>query len=281
MKHAFMILAHKNYHQIKLLIDSLSFGDIYIHIDLKNEELYSQLKKNIQYENVFIISNRVSVNWSGVSQIYATLHLIESVIDSKKQYDYIHLISGQDFILVNNKNLDDFLLSYGNDKIFIEYDNIGLYRWRVKKYSFFRENPKNRTIYFRIVDIFLRLLQCLLPERNNLKEYDLYKGSQWFSVTNECLQFIFKNSKKILKDFKYTACSDEHFFQILVLNSYLKDKVVNSNGRFIVFDRGKASPKILTVKDYDSFMNGEYIFARKFDLSIDEDIIYKIKNKIK
>jgi len=99
MKIAYMIQAHKNFEQIKFLVESLLYkqNGIFIHIDKKNDKLYRKLKDYyINNDNVNIIDNRVSVNWSGFSQVEATINLMEEIDKIDKTYDYISFISGQD-----------------------------------------------------------------------------------------------------------------------------------------------------------------------------------------
>lgn len=284
LKHAFIINAHKKAEQLKLLIDSLQFGDVFIHIDKKNDSLYNELKSFYsKNNNIYFVSNRISVNWSGFSQVKATIELLKLVDSTNNRYDYIHFISGQDLLLMKQDQLDQYLIKNGLDKQYVEVENIGSYKWRLTTYSFFRENPKNRTIRYRFLDNCLRIIQRSIIHRNNFKYYDLYKGSQWFSITYDCMKYILETiegTDYIIK-FKYTACSDEHFFQILLMNSKYKDKVMKYNGRYVVFEGLQASPKLLTNNDYDKFMNGNYLFARKFDLNEDPEVIYRILSYVK
>lgn len=273
MKHAFMILVHKDFKQVNTLISNLGFGDIYIHVDKKNDKLYNQLTNYYSNtNNVFVLTERISVNWSGFSMIRATLLLIKSVIHSNNQYDYVHLLSGQDMILMTHKQLDQFLDSIGKNKILMDCNEIKNYRWRVKRYSLFRENPNNRKLMYRILDNILRYMQFLIPERKNLKGLTLYKGSQWFSIPYECMRYIYMVSNNYIKDFKYSACSDEHFFQILIMNSKYKDDVIGNNARYIVFKNKKASPEFISIDDFNKCINGNFIFARKFESSINKQI---------
>ena len=284
LNHAFILSAHTNFEQIKLLLSTLHFGDVFIHVDKKSEELYQKLK--VEYsnaQNIYFVQNRTSVNWSGFSQVDATLKLLKLVKSVNKKYDYIHFISGQDLLLMTEKELNDFLIRNGTDKLYLEVNSIGQYSWRLKLYYFFRENPKNRNITYRILDNIIRLIQRPFIHRSELKGYDLYKGSQWFSITNDCLNYILEsiNETDFLNKFKFTACPDEHFFQILLMNSKFKDKVMHSNARYIVFEDNKSSPKVLKLEDLKYFMNGQYMFARKFDLNIDEKVINNIISKNK
>lgn len=282
MKHAFILSVHTNFDQIKYLVKSLSFGDVFIHVDKKSESLYEQL--NTYYKNsdhVILLNDRINVNWSGFSQVEATIKLLTAVKDCKRKYDYIHFISGQDLLLMNEKELETFIRDNGF-KEFIEVENIGNYWWRLKCFSFFRENPKNRTLFYRGLDILLRFIQLPFVRRNNLKKYTLYKGSQWFSITDDCLNYILDTvfHTDYVENFKHCACPDEHFFQIILMNSQFKDRVSRYNGRYIQFDGVNTSPKVLTGNDYEHFMNGQYMFARKFDMKVDEKVILRVLNHL-
>ena len=77
LKHAFILSVHTNFSQIKVLIKTLLFGDVFIHVDKKQQTLFEQLKEYYStYENVYVIENRITVNWSGLSQVKATLNLL-------------------------------------------------------------------------------------------------------------------------------------------------------------------------------------------------------------
>lgn len=283
LKHAFIISVHKNFEQIKLLIGSLSFGDVFLHVDLKSDELYRKLC--MEYKdpsNVKIIENRVSVNWSGFSQVEATLNLMKAVKNNHKEYDYIHFISGQDLLLLSPERLDNFIENHGKGKEFIDIEDIGNYKWRVRCFNFFRENPKNRTIILRGIDILLRLMQVPFIHRHNLQNYNLYKGSSWFSITSDFLTYVIKvvEETDYVQQFRYTACPDEHFFQILAMNSEFKHYIVSNNFRYVVFEKLNPSPKTLTMEDYSKFMNGNYMFARKFDLNENAQVVDEVINSL-
>lgn len=276
MKLAFLIQAHKSFNQLEKLIYFLNKNncDIYVHIDLKSEELYNELRKiKKKYKRLNLVKNRKNVIWSGFSQVEATLEMLK--LANLQKYDYINLISGEDLLI---KSLDEFkiFLKKNKGKEFIEFEDIGNKKWRLKKYSFFRENLNNRKLFFRVVDNIIRRLQPKIFERNNLQYFKkLYYGSQWFTLTGDVVEFIldFIKNNKIIEDFKYTACSDEHFFQNILLNSKYKEKCVNNNLRYIKWENKKNSPNILLLKDYEEIIESKKFIARKFDEKVDNKII--------
>ena len=72
--------------------------------------------------------------------IDATVNLMESVFTSKIKYDYIWLISGQDFPLKSSQEIINFFLEKNKGKNFIEIN------------KFERENTikKRYELYFQI-----------------------------------------------------------------------------------------------------------------------------------
>lgn len=54
----------------------------------------------------------------------------------------------------------------------------------------------------------------------------------------------------------------------------------DGNLRYIDFSEHKPSPKILTTEDYAKMHQSKSLFARKFDIAVDEQIIMKIIGEI-
>lgn len=282
LKHAFIMNVHTNFEQVKLVVDSLQFGDVYIHVDKKNEGLYHKIQEEYgDKNNIFLVRDRVYVNWSGFSQVEATLRLLYLVNKTGRTYNYIHFISGQDLLVLSQYELDEYLMKNGLDKQYVEVEEIGAYKWRLLCYSFFRENKNNRKLYYRILDNLIRLPQLLLIKRHTFDDMTLYKGSSWFSITYDCLLYIldYLQNNRYIDRFKYTACSDEHFFQILLMNSKYRDNVMGKNGRYIIFEGLNASPKILDESDFLEFTNGEFMFARKFNYDFAKSTLKKLKER--
>ena len=207
--------------------------------------------------------------------VKATLILLNMVRDSNKKYDYISFISGQDYPIKSKEFIRTFLKKNAG-KEFVEFEDISNYFWRLKCYNFFRENKNNRKLFMRVLDNTIRYPQKLLVRRNNFNNMKLYYGSTWFTITYSCVLYILKyieDNPEYEKQFKYSSCSDEHFFQMIIMNSHYKDSVVNNNLRYTDWSNGGNSPKTLTIKDYDKLKNSDKLYARKFNSDIDKDII--------
>lgn len=123
MKIAILIQCHKNPKQINLLLERLNHPDIdcYLHIDKKADFT----DKIIHRENVFVLPDeqRVSVEWAQISQVTATLNLLNTAVAGiRGSYDYYWLISGQDWPLRSADKIVKFFEEH-NGTNFVQYWN--------------------------------------------------------------------------------------------------------------------------------------------------------------
>jgi len=65
------------------------------------------------------------------------------------------------------------------------------------------------------------------------------------------------------------------FFQTLLLNSPLKDRIVNDSLRYIEWHRPGKKPATLRADGFDALRSSSKLFARKLDMDVDSDMIDK------
>ena len=92
--HAYLILAHNDPSLLKTLVSCLddSRNDIYVHWDAKSGEA-PELQTNNAH--LYVLENRVKVNWAGFSMVEAEYRLFKAAYDNGP-YVYYHLLSGAD-----------------------------------------------------------------------------------------------------------------------------------------------------------------------------------------
>ncbi|MEX3019850.1 beta-1,6-N-acetylglucosaminyltransferase [Kluyvera sp. STS39-E] len=269
MKLAYLIQCHKNPEQIEMLIESLDLDiddNVIIHVDAKCNDTQEKIKiLSMGYKNVHVVPHSVTVNWSGKSQIYATLKMIDYLYSNNMAYDYCLLISGEDVVLNPNK-LKDFL-GISSNKSFIEFrSDHAKYYWRINRYNIFRDCHLSQSWMTRAISsVFVRSQRVLNIKRNNFRDEDIYLGSQWVTISRQhmdiLLDFI---DDKYLKKFNYTSCSDEHFFQMLFKQCINADEYETYNFRHIKFAEGANSPSYLSISELMSVRDYPNIFiARK------------------
>lgn len=300
MKHAFLVIAHNNWWQLKQLITLLDDveHDIYVHIDQKSKDFRQEDFEGIVKKSKIYFYQEYKVYWGGYSIVQVEMLLFEEAY--KKGYDYYHVLSGADLPLKSNKELHDFFeknrglefISYDEDKL----NNDPEIRRRTRLYHFLQNYRRGFKIkqlnsFFTFCERVLLVMQIVLHV-NRVKKIDwtIKYGSQWVSVTHKLVGVLIQNREKIKKVFSYTNCADELFIQTVAYNCGFKNVIYQDsctqkteNMRLIDWERGaNGNPYTFCLKDYDWLMSQDgYLFARKFSETVDREIIYKIYNKIR
>lgn len=289
MKKAYLILAHKNLDHLLRLIDRLDDGSsrFYIHLDLKTK-LSARQKQMLEREHVFLVK-RISTRWGGFSLAEATLLAMKAVQESGEEFGAISLLSGQDYPIKSNADIDAFLTK-SRYSIFLEYFPLPDYkRWntggtyRYKKYFFGTSSvalffSKTMNFMSTLIPVFARKLPYLLRP---------YAGSQWWTIDQYALNYILKyieDNPEYNQFHKFTFAPDELFFHIILLNATdekIRTSLVNDNLRYmnwINFDN--AHPEVLKTRDLSAIESSGSLFARKFDATEDGKILNLIDDRI-
>lgn len=297
MRHAFLIIAHNNWWQLKQLIQLLDAEnhDIYVHIDKKSKSFSEEDFSNFTSKSKVYFFQEYEVFWGGFSQVQVELFLFEKAY--QKKYDYYHLISGADLPLKSNQEIDVFF-EKNQGKEFILYDNEKLQNdpeisRRTKYYHYLQDyrrrySRKWENEFFTFCERVSLVMQIVLHV-NRVKELDwtVKYGSQWVSITNDLVAVLLKQKNKITKVFSCTNYADELFVQTVAYNCGFKDRIyypedgLTENVRFIDWMRGKnGNPYTFRNQDYQSLHMNKNLFARKFSESIDKEIIQRISSEI-
>lgn len=296
MKIGIIILAHKNPDQLSRLLDSLDDESVscFIHIDKKSsikEFQNASLKK--RKAKVHFISKRYDGRWGGLGIVLATLEAMRvAVLD--RNISHISLLSGQDFPITPVKDIVTFL-STQKQTNFIEFTEFNEKTWpnqldRIESYNFRLFSRQYTYPYEGVLSLKQQLLHQafkLYFRLPRLMPYNFkpFFGSQWWTLTiescKEILKFIDGNSKYI-NYHRYSFLPDEFFFQTILLNSnhFNNEKFINSNMRFIKWEKGSSHPIALTTNNFDEIMKSQTLFARKFDQDVDAEVLNQINSAI-
>ena len=282
MKIAVLMQCHKNPEQINLLLKALKHPqvDVFVHVDSKSENIRGDIEKDA---GIYLLPKRdcVDVQWAQFSQVKATLNLLNAAISGGGGYSHYFLISGQDFPIKSIEEIVDFLSAHENDN-FIECSTVKKFEKRNEIYfpscvigrKSWQKVIKNLWIYGtggwnRTFSIF---------KRKPVDGFSYYFGSQWWCLNDKTARWIYNyldRQPRYIKLFSHSLCPDECFFQTLVMNSPYADNV-KPYLHYIKWEKGKSSPKTLTVSDYEGLKQTKKYIARKFDIDIDRQILERL-----
>lgn len=263
--HAYCIMAYNKWSQLQKLINLIddARNDIYLHVDAKSLTDYLQSGGvKAKFSNLYLIDSPIDVEWSDISQTDAEVKLFKRVLESRADYQYIHLLSGSDLLVMNQNETHDFFKR--RDEEFIDIEYAPTFKKRIKYYHFFvRGRRKNA---FRN---FLRRL-LLLPQWffvNRLRDAPLKYayGANWCSLTLPAVKEIVSKYSQYRYMFERSTSSDELYKQMILAAAEKPFKFAKEgNLRYVRFDQGKASPRIISMNEYDDIIHSGCLFARKF-----------------
>lgn len=288
---AILILAHKNIgHVTKLATILHNNFEVYIHFDKKMNipENYKQIldKKNIHY------ISKIDVHWGSWSIGAATVLLMKEVLKNR-QIEYIHVISGQDWLTIPSKNIYDKFID--NDRIYMTYSKAknvkkkgeSIILWQ--KYYFNYDKINRRSTFGKIYHRGLLLIQSLL-RINKFKKLginlEIYSGENWVDMPRDAVEYCInylESHPNLLKMLQTGCFSDEFWMQTILCNSpEFKQRIVKNHHRYIKWQKQHGSyPAILDMSDFDNIINGDYIFARKFENPYSDELITQLNRNNK
>lgn len=284
-KHAYLIMAHTQPELLKKLVGLLDDekNDIYLHIDSKAinfpmEEIRSEIKK----ANC-LFTERTDVTWGSYSQINCEMVLLKEAV--KTEHQYYHLLSGMDLPIKSQDEIHAFFEKY-NGLEFVDEDLPQISEAalsRVKyRHKFFGKAGSMKDILGALETKGQKFLGV-----DRTKKYGnivFQKGRNWFSITHGLAKRVVEKESWIQEVFGQTVCGDELFLQTVARNSEFASKICNPNTmpevpdtRYIDWNRGNNNnPYIFRIEDFQELKSAPGIFARKFDLNVDSDIVEKL-----
>ena len=294
----YLLLCHKDFNQVQLLIDKLKTKDskIYVHVDWK-------VKDFPKFKNATLVKDRVKTNRWWFSLVQCELNGIYEIYPNMKEWDHLVIISWQCRPIKKIEKVEKYVNKLW-DKSYIDYEetkkesvqkvdryyfnDLNMHMPHLSKWLYWLINDKlwhnmwgTRTPMTNIILSYI--VSVILPRRKYLlTNYTLYKWWQWICLSYKHVKWMIKflkswKWKKFYKSFKYTNCSDEIFFQTLFYNSPMKSEIINDTLRYLKWIEDASSPYVITEEFYDELIKSDKLFARKFDINLDWRIVERLE----
>lgn len=272
---AYLILVHRYPEQFKRLFKAIYHPDNYylIHVDKRSGTV---LQKTVQdflldFPNASMMSSKNAL-WGGYSLIDAELRGIQQLLKMGLDWEFFINLSGQDFPLKSQVHIKKFLQK-NRGKDFMKVVNQAEFRfdtlYRIENFCFEFGNKILRTFF----------------KRSYLRDVTPYIGNQWVILSRKFCEFVSYDAevKRFKKFYRNTFIPDEGFFQTVIMNTSYKAKIVNDDKRIIDWvplGTIKLRPRDFTSKDAKFLLASQGLFARKFDESVDGNILTILESNL-
>lgn len=291
MNIAYIVLAHKLPEQVVRLVKKLNSpsATFLIHVDKKSAaSIYRSIAEGLaSWENVYFLK-RHTIYYGDYGHVRATLEGIRKLIELHVSFDHVILLTGQDYPIKSNEEIETFLQE-SDQKSFIEYFPLPDERWGDEHGGLDRidywhlhwagwELPlmkKVRSILPLPEPIWSGIVRVVPFRRQPPIDFRWFGGSAYWCLNRQCIEYVdelMRGNAGLEKYFAHIGIPGEIFFQTLLLNSPFKDQVVNKSLWYIAWSNTR-HPAILNKQHFDLFMSTDNLFARKFDITVDETVL--------
>lgn len=306
MKINYIILAHKNSHQLKRLVTTLNekWVSFYIHLDI-NVDIKPFQKALKDIPNTYFLNKieRKNGTWGDIGIVEATINALKKILADNSE-GYCILLSGQDYPLRSNENIQHFLSKNRNHNFITAFPLPNLHldqggmpritRYKINKSGkrghflflpsifeaeFYNKETLGKLNFLRKSGKWQDIFQ-VVKKRKFPKDLKPYAGGQWWALNiltiKKILKFI-ENHPEYLEYHRYSLLPDEMFFQSIIIyleNSNLSE--ISNSLTYVNWERPLGPlPVTFNKVDFEELREAskDHLFARKFDIKMDEEIL--------
>lgn len=255
---------------------------------------------------IYVLKSKHRLIWTHYSnQVKPYLDVVDWLFTKNVKFDWLINITGQCYPTQSLSCIEEFLSKTPYDG-FIRYWDIDSKKCPWSKEEVFRRYYQRYWLTSRTIYNFLHyihdagLMKPFIKFRSYPpiheyrvglepawvpfgKEFVWYGGYAWFTLSRRAVQYLRDFAKKnlrIMRYYKHTVIPEESWAQTILLNNK-SFNLCNDDKLYIDYSGSRdGHSNVLTIKDYDTITNGNYHFARKFDLTVDPEILDLLDKKI-
>jgi hypothetical protein len=260
-----------------------------IHVDARTDPAtWRAMEEPLRELPHVVFLPRHPCHWGDFGHVRATLKGLRALLASGRPFDYVALLTGQDYPIRSNTEIRQ-TLSAAAGRVFMDWMPVpndawadGLDRFEHRHFRIggrrfaFPGTPFGRT---PLNGAWTRAARALRLYRTMPAGLQPFGGSSYWMMPADCARYVdrfVQERPDVVSFFETVLIPDEMFVQSIVLNSPFRDRVTKNDLRWIDWSENVAHPRVLTVADYDKFVTSGALFARKFDPAVDAAVLDRI-----
>lgn len=222
---------------------------------------------------------RHSSPYRSFGHVRSTLRGIDHLLCSGIEFDYLSVLTGQDLPIKTNAAIHERLAA-AEGAGFLENFVLPDDRWGgggLNRFtSIFVHTHRHHLQIGR--HRFGGLVASGLP-------FDVvpYGGSGYWTLPADIVRDVYdfvRANPAWARFFSTTDMPDETFFQTIVMNSPFADRIVADDLRLIDWSDRTELPRVWRSADFDDLAAAPDLFARKFDETIDAEVITRVVDEL-
>jgi hypothetical protein len=288
---AYVILAHRLPDQLGRLVSTMYHEDdlFLIHIDAKVSSAPFRAEMDRRFgsaSNIEFVSP-VRCDWAGFGHVDATLRGIDQALARSSGFTHLLLLTGQDYPIKPigrirthfEEHRGQSFMSWSAGDAGTESNRRGNQRWfwdgdltrlELRHYLI---RGRWRHVPNRFVPFF--------PRRRTPLGFRPYQGLAYWNLSIEAVRYVQQlrsTNPEAIRFFRRVWGTDEFFFQMVLINSPLRDSIVNEDLRYMAWEG--YHPLTIRSADLRELARSSKFFARKFDSSVDAEVLDMIDSTL-
>jgi hypothetical protein len=293
---AFIVSAYKLPAQLVRLVRRLDGPGttVLVHVDARTDDTtFRAMREPLADLTHVHFLPRHACHWGDFGHVRASLKGLRALIESGRDFDYVVLLTGQDYPLRSQGAIAATLRARAGE-IFMsgrslphEYwtdggtDRIDRWYFRVRGRALpFPGAPFRRGWLNRAWSLPAHVLRLRRSFPAGLQPWG---GSSYWMMPADCARYVdrfVRTRPDYVRFFERVLIPDEMFFHTIVMNSAFAARVADDDLRYIDWSEDRDNPKLLTTADFDALMTSGQLFARKFDPDVDAAVLDLIDRAI-
>ena len=276
MSLAYVITTHQSHQQLMRLLNAIDspLNTYVLHVDVKADpEMHAAVGEfTARHQNASVIRPE-NIIWGSWRLARAQIRGMKEALRLSGDWDYCLNLTGRDYPLKTQAEIIATLAAGPTGANYLE----------VLDFAKAGANPRKRLEYYWIP--WKGRMQKIL--RRRAPKFDVYWGSNYFVLTRAACEHLVSSdiSHRMQRYFRFALCADELIFQNALMHAppgaaALRDSIVSKTFRKITWDGG-SHPRTYTMKDLHELLASDAFFARKFDETVDPNILDAIDEHLR
>jgi hypothetical protein len=276
---AYLIRAHHRPEQLVRLVERLASptASFFVHVDGRAPEfVYGAVREGLAGREDVRWVPRVKSYYSGFSFVRAILAGLEKV-ERGGTPEHTVLLSGQCYPLRPAREIEAVLSARTGESL-VEHFRIPTERWVDENGGL----DRIRYRWFERIRFRTRMLRLPLVRRSFPTGLEPWGGSAWCVLSDEAVRSVltFRDERPdAFRFFEHVRAPEEIFLQTVLMSSPLRERVADESVHHIEWPGG-SHPRTFTRGDFDRLAASDKLFARKFDVARDGEILDVIDREL-
>jgi core-2/I-Branching enzyme len=281
----YIFLAHRLPEQLGRLVSALYHPDdlFLVHIDAKvrSAPFVNVLNQRLGAAPNVEYVKPVRCDWAGFGHLKATLRALDHAANRAPAFTHAVLLTGQDYPIKPAGTIRSYL-DANRERSFISWsagddasqasERRGNLRWYWDG-DLRRLTVRHYPVRGRWVHVPNRFVPFFPPQRIP-SGWRPYQGLAYWCLSSEAVAYVRRllaTRPNVIRSFRRMFVPDEFFFQMALLNSPLKPTLVNDDLRHMTWV--DYHPATIRSSDLQELEASPKLFARKFDMTVDAEIL--------